>query len=186
MMDVYRSLSDSELVGRLNQSDKKALEEVYLRYWGVLYDYARKLLREDAIAEDIVHDIFTYLLMQMGDLDIKAPLQFYLYRSVRNRIINEYNKHQNRKKYIDSLKSFAEQGSYITDEVLVERELKNRIEQAVANFPPKMREVFEMSRTSHLSRREIALATNVTEGTVNTQLNRALKILRSKLTSLLF
>ncbi|WP_187294682.1 sigma factor-like helix-turn-helix DNA-binding protein [Chitinophaga pinensis] len=41
-----------------------------------------------------------------------------------------------------------------------------------------------MSRSGDLSRKEIARATNVTEGTVNTQLNRAIKILKSKLTLL--
>jgi RNA polymerase sigma-70 factor (ECF subfamily) len=185
-MDVLRSLSDIELTERLNHADKAAMGEIYLRYWGVLYDHCRKMLRDDAVAEDIVHDIFASLLINIKSLDIKIPIEFYLYRAVKNRVIKHFYRNKNRQKYIESLKGFYDRGEFVTDEIILERELKQNIEKAVANFPAKMREVYEMSRNNYLTRREIAEATHVTEGTVNTQLNRALKILRSKLTTLFF
>lgn len=180
-MNAYRSLSDSELADLLSNRDKNALEEIYLRHWAGLYDYARKLLRDDAAAEDVVQDLFTSLMTNISKLLITSSLQSYLFNAIRNRVIKAYYKDQNRQKYVTSLKAFIDRGEYATDELVLEREMRQRIEAAIATFPPKMREVYEMSRIENISRSDIAKATHVSENTVKTQMTRALKILRSKL-----
>jgi RNA polymerase sigma-70 factor (ECF subfamily) len=184
-MGTLESISDDELVTRLDDGDMAALEQIYLRYWAVLYQHARKMLRDDAKAEDVVHDIFAGLATGMGRLHIKTPLSAYLYRSVKNHIVNLYYKDESRHKYESSMKSYYQQGSFDTDETVIENELRHRIELAVADLPKKMREVFEMSRTDHLSHKEIADRSEVSEETVKTQIKRALKILRTKLRLLL-
>jgi RNA polymerase sigma-70 factor (ECF subfamily) len=184
-MNVYRSLPDSELVNRINQQDTGALEEIYLRYWAGLLDFSYRLLKDTSLAEDLVQDIFMGLLSNMGNLEIKnTSLESYLYRSIRNKVINQYHKNINKQKYVESLKDFVKQGVFATDELVLEREMKRRIEEAIATFPPKMREVFELSRKEYLSRREVAKAANVTESTVDTHINRALKILKNTLSCL--
>lgn len=183
-MNAYRSLSDNELAAKLNQQDKHALEEIYLRYWAALYDYARKLLKDQDTAEDVVQDLFTHLMTNMEQITITGSMQSYLYNAIRNRVIKAYYKDQNRAKYIASLKDFMAHGSCAADERILEREMQQRIEAAIASFPPKMREVYEMSRLENISRKEIAIATHTTENTVKTQMKRALKILRTKLTML--
>lgn len=180
-MNVYRYLSDIELTERLKEADKAALEEVYLRYWPLLYTHALKMIKDHSQAADIVQDIFTSLLINADNLHFKTPLDAYLYRAVKNRIIDNFHKSKHQQKYIDSLRHFISQGDNKTDDMVMEQEMKRRIENAVAGLPPKMREIFEMSRIGNLSRREIAVATNVGEGTVKTQMTRAMKILRTKL-----
>jgi len=49
-----------------------------------------------------------------------------------------------------------------------------------------MREVFELSRTAHLSHKQIAEKLHISEKTVKKQVNNSLKILRSKLGATLF
>ncbi|HEY0177910.1 MAG TPA: sigma factor-like helix-turn-helix DNA-binding protein [Pedobacter sp.] len=44
-----------------------------------------------------------------------------------------------------------------------------------------MREIFELSRKSHLSHKEIAVLLDLSEQTVRTQVKKALKILRIRL-----
>ncbi|MVT40265.1 RNA polymerase sigma-70 factor [Chitinophaga oryziterrae] len=181
-MNVYRSLADSELVTRLNQHDMAALEEVYLRYWPGLYDYAYRMLKDGPAAEDLTQDLFIKLLSNKESLQIgHTSLQSYLYRSIRNAVINQFHKDKNRQKYIESLKEFMENGVSATDELILEKEMTQRIEAAIATFPPKMKEVFELSRKQFLSRREVAKAAKVTESTVDTHINRALKILKNVL-----
>ncbi|MNT81059.1 RNA polymerase sigma factor [compost metagenome] len=60
------------------------------------------------------------------------------------------------------------------------------IEKGIAELPPKMREVFELSRKHIMSHKEIAEQLNISEQTVRKQVNNALKILRSKLGMTLF
>ncbi|MBW8683036.1 RNA polymerase sigma factor [Chitinophaga rhizophila] len=185
-MGVVESLTDAELAGQLPHADKAAVKEIYIRYKESLLNYARKMLGDDDLAADTVSDVFANLLTNQQQLKINTSLESYLYRSVKNSVLNQFDKEQHRQRYVNSIKEFYSRGTHATDELIIERELKHRIENAVAAFPPKMREIFDLSRKEHLSRKEIAQVTRVTEGTVNTQLNRALKILRSKLTSILF
>jgi RNA polymerase sigma-70 factor (ECF subfamily) len=184
-MGVYKLLSDGELVHKLIELDRDAVAEVYLRYSSLLFAHAFKMLRDRDLAKDVVQDIFASLLTSAGNLNFKTPLDSYLYRSVKNQIIDVFRKDRYKEKYISSLKDYIHQSENKTDERIFEREMKLRIESAVASFPPKMREIYEMSRNAHLSRKEIAKEINVSEETVKMQLKRALRILRSKLTLLL-
>ena len=60
------------------------------------------------------------------------------------------------------------------------------VEAEIAALPPKMREIFELSRKAHLTHRQIAEKLGLSEKTVKKQVNNSLKILRSKLGSALF
>jgi RNA polymerase sigma-70 factor (ECF subfamily) len=185
-MGMLKSLTDGELVKLLTAGDLAAIEEVYMRYWEKLYLHASRLLRDEAVAEDLVHDLFAYLIDHGSHLEINGPLNTYLYRAVRNRVINEFHKSKSRLKYIDSLKSLSGKGVNATDQLILEKEMQQRIEQAVAALPGKTREAFLLSRKEELSRKEIAEATGTSESTVNNQINKALKVLRAKLYSLFF
>jgi len=48
-------------------------------------------------------------------------------------------------------------------------------------LPPKMREVFELSRKEHLNHREIAWKLEISEQTVSKQITNALRILKLKI-----
>jgi len=184
-MEAYCNFTDNELTKLLERQDKAALAEVYLRHWQKLYDFARNKLHDDAGAEDIVHDVFVRLTANMSNLHIETSLKSYLFQAVRNTIIDHFNKDNNRQKYASSLMAYYNQGTYTTDDMIAEKEMKDRINKIVASFPDKMREVYVMSRENYLSREEIAKATNTSKSTVDTQLNRALNLIR-KLTALLF
>jgi RNA polymerase sigma factor (sigma-70 family) len=84
------------------------------------------------------------------------------------------------RQYIKSYEHIVDNGSAITDHGIRVKLLKEFIEKEVSNLPPKMREIFELSRNEHLSHKEIAHKLEVSEKTVRNQINNALKILRGK------
>jgi RNA polymerase sigma-70 factor (ECF subfamily) len=59
--------------------------------------------------------------------------------------------------------------------------MEELIEKEIAALPPKMREVFELSRKANLNYREISEKLNISDNTVKKQMSNALKILRSRL-----
>lgn len=184
-MGAYSDLPDSELVRLLDDVDRAAFAEVYSRYWRSLYDFARNKLHGNAQAEDIVQDVFMRLMANSNKLNIQTSLKSYLFQAVRNGLIDHFHKDSNRQKYANSLMTYYNSSSNVTSEMLAEREMKERIDKIVAGFPEKMRQVYVMSRVKHLSRDEIAKVTNTSKSTIDTQLNRALNIIR-KLTALFF
>ncbi|MNY42006.1 RNA polymerase sigma factor [compost metagenome] len=88
--------------------------------------------------------------------------------------------------YSKSLQEFINKGENVVDLELREKELISIVEQEIANLPPQMRLVFEMSRNLELSHKEIASELNISSHTVRTQVRNALRILRVKLSSDIF
>lgn len=53
--------TDAELLSRTIAGDSGAFAELYNRYKSELYCYARAILRDRALAEDVIHDTFIQL-----------------------------------------------------------------------------------------------------------------------------
>lgn len=184
-MSTYNSLTDHELFILMQDGNKFAFEEIYVRFNGLLYIYARKLVPDADDAKDIVQEIFVYLWSN-PNIEIKTQLSNYLYTAVRYKVFDWLDKNKSRTNYLESLASFADQGVCITDNYIREKEFALIIEKEVSLLPPKMRQIFEMSRQQNLSQKEIATILQLSDKTVKKQMSNALKVLRLKLTSFLF
>lgn len=180
-MHEYQRFSDSELLTLIASDDDQAFAEVYHRYKGVLFLHARRMLGNDEEAKDVLQELFTTLWTKRNSINLTTSLSAYLYAAVRNRVFDMIAHRKIEEKYIASLAGFIEKGEYVTDEQLLEQELKELIEKEIALLPPKMREVFELSRKQELSYKEIADQLHISDKTVKKQVNNALHILRGKL-----
>jgi RNA polymerase sigma-70 factor (ECF subfamily) len=181
MTTHYQTLTDAELVDKLNQQDRRAFEEVYNRYWLPLYNHARRMLKDDEEAADMVQEIFSSVLEKMGNLTFHTTLPAYLFQAIRFRIINLFHREQVRHKYVQSIKAYIKEDDVYADGDIRSKEMAAIIEREIAALPPKMREVFELSKKAYLSNKEIAEVVNISEATVKKHLVVALKRLRARL-----
>lgn len=180
-MADFSNFSDQELTILLKNGNHHAFTEIYHRYKRLLYTHAYQRLRNEHEVDDIIHELFTTLWIKRESLVFKTNLAGYLYTAVRNRIL-DYVAHQKiASTYISSFATFLKRSENFTDFLLREKQLKILIDKEIAALPPKMREVFEMSRKENLSHDEIAIRLGITKKTVKSQVNNSLKILRSKL-----
>lgn len=180
-MSFYRDQNDYELVSLLKKRDDQAFTEIYERYWAVLFNHARRMLQDEEAAKDVVQDVFSTLWNKSEVLELRVSLPAYLYTLVRNRILNIISRDKVKTGYLNSLEQFIDRGETTTDHQIREKQLAERIEAELALLPPKMREIFELSRKHHLSYQEIAEQLNISEHTVKKQISNALKHLRIKL-----
>lgn len=178
----YQTYGDEQLATLLLDGDRTAFEEIYKRYFGVIYAFARKMLHDDEQAEDMTQEIFMSLYEKSDVLNISS-LKAYLYQSARYSIIDYCRKQKTKFNYLEGLREFYAQGEWSTDEKVIESELQRQIEKEIQALPPKMRALFEMSRKEYLSNKEIAARAGLTEGTVRVQIHHAITKLRSKLTA---
>jgi RNA polymerase sigma-70 factor (ECF subfamily) len=180
-MDKYSKLSDIELLMSLRSGDDAAFTEIYNRFSSVLYLHARHMLHNRDEARDVIQEVFTSIWNRRADLDLNVSLNGYLYRSVRNTVLNVIRKGKKDSLYISEIAETLEKGEYSTDEKLNYNELKSVIELEVSLLPPRMREVFELSRNQQLSHAEIAALLEISDLTVKKQINKAIHILRARL-----
>lgn len=179
-MNRYKESSDNELIELVIDDDKTAFAEIYKRYWGILFQHARKMLQDDDAAKDIVQDVFTTLWARRNDLDLRSKLSSYLYGAIRYQVFNLIDKEKVKGNYLQSIETFIDHGEYTTDDRWLEKELALQIEQEINSLPAKMKEIFILSRSQYLTHREIAQKLNISDQTVKKQVHYAIKILRPK------
>jgi len=183
---MYTSMNDMELVDLLRSGNQHAFAEIYERYFGALYLHAFNRLGDRDEAKDLVQELFSYLWSKRSTLAPKTNFSNYLYTWVRNNVLNAIAHKHVEEKYRTVLAARIDTAESITDYRVRERQLAAIIEREVQALPPKMREVFELSRKYNLSYKEIGEKLNLTEQSVRSHVKNALKILRIKLGIVLF
>jgi len=176
-----KQYTDAELFDLVKSGDSFAFSEIYNRYWEVLFRHAYRLIKDKDLAKDIVQEVFVSLWDKIEELDLQFSVNAYLYKSVRNKILNLIEKDKVRNNYLESLAVFINSSEAITDYRLRERLLAEKIEMEIAGLPSKMRQIFEMSRKQNLSHKQIAEELSLSDKTVKKQMSNAIKILRLKL-----
>ncbi len=179
-------LTDNVLSEQLRSGSHDAYNEIYQRYFGLLFINACKRVTDREEARDLVQETFTNLWYKRENLNPEMGIASYLYASLRNRIINQFARQQVSSKYITSFRLFYESDACETDHKIREKQLAALIEKEIDALPPRMREVFLLSRRAHLSHREIAEQLDISEQTVKTQIKHTLRILRTRLGLVLF
>lgn len=180
-----QNLSDFELLQLFAEGEDKAFTEIYQRYQSKLYYHALKMLKDRDEAQDVIHDLFTKLWDKRDSLALTGSLSSYLYTSVRNRILDIFSHEKIVSKYQESLQTFINKGEFITDHEIREKELTRVIEKEISDLPPKMREVFKLSREEHLTYAEIAKEMDIAENTVRKHITNAIKKLKPKFSDFL-
>jgi len=166
------------------EGETDAFQELYTRYWERLFIHAMAMTSSEDAAKDIVQEVFVELWDNRQKLIIKSSLKAYLYRIVKNKVFNVYARHQVHEKYLISLTGFERQENN-ADHLLRENLVQSAVEKEIAALPHKMRRIFEMSRSEHMSYKEIAEELQISDKTVKKQVSNALKILKSRLAFLL-
>jgi RNA polymerase sigma-70 factor (family 1) len=179
-MGGYGSMDDLELVALTGRNDQRAFAELYDRYFDALYLHACQRLRDKAEAKDVVQELFSHLWSQRHTLSTTEHLSSYLYKAIRNRVLNILAHKAVEAKFLMTLQyeNVTEAG---TDHRAREHQLERVMEQEIQSLPPRMRQVFELSRKQHLPYKEIATLLNLSEQSVRSHVKGALKLLRAKL-----
>jgi RNA polymerase sigma-70 factor (ECF subfamily) len=178
-------LDDSVLIQRLQKQDEAAFEQVFKTYYKNLHGYAFTMIKDEAAAEETVQQVFFKLWERTENLSISGSVQAYLYRAVYNESLN-YLKHQKvRTRHQLFVKHRREESTEGSSKGIHVKELEAKISAALNELPEQCRTVFQLSRFEELRYKEIADHLQISVKTVENQMGKALKLLRSKLADFL-
>ncbi len=173
--------SKNYLINQLRNGNEGAYELLFNEYYPKLTIFAKKYVDELEVAKEIVQDFFVHLYEKHDSLSINTSLKSYLFRSVHNRCINYIQAQKTRTKYAEFvIKSQAEHESSIEQEV-DKSELEHALFKAIGDLPARCQEIFKLNRFEGKTNDEIAELLSLSKRTVETQISKALKILRIKL-----
>jgi RNA polymerase sigma-70 factor (ECF subfamily) len=169
-----------------NQLENSAVEEIYKQcfdeYFEKLYIYVFTIVKDNAEAKDIVQSAFVKLWEKRMEVNLSTSAQSYLYTSVYRLALNSVRNRKIREKHHARIISIDnKQESNSTEE----KETRVKIHQAIDGLPPRCKEVFWKSRFEGMKYAAIATELNISIKTVESQMGKALKILREQLADLI-
>jgi RNA polymerase sigma-70 factor (ECF subfamily) len=179
-------LSNLEIFQKIISGDEPSFEKVYRFYYPRLNYFARQYLFDSESAKNIVQDVFTELWDKRQTLQENTNLNAWLFTVTRNKslkIISQLKSQQNYDNYVKARQldvNYKSLADFDTSRLVFE-ELQSQIQASLEKLSPSCRKVFEMSRFEDKKNREIAEELNLSIKTVEAQISKALKTLKTDL-----
>ncbi|MEM9673246.1 MAG: RNA polymerase sigma-70 factor [Bacteroidota bacterium] len=171
----------SGLSPSLDITTREGFEQVYRRYAQRLLSAAYNQLRDKAEAENIVHDVFGKLWERRDEVVVNSSIENYLTRAVKLAIFSYLRVQLGRKKIDAQINGNIGQQDNSVEESIRFNELMAETNKLTSQIPPRRQQIYRLSTEQLMTNREIASVMDISEKTVDSQLTKALKFLRSNL-----
>ena len=169
------------ILERFKENDQSAFEQIYLEYNQKIYRFAKRYTNCIEDAEEIVQDVFIKLWDVRKTIDTECHFDHFLFAVTRNLIFDRHRRKISEQHFQTTVLASLEEEFESTEDEIVAEDLSRYIDKIVEQFPPKQREVFNLSRKEMLSRKEIAEKLGMAEETVKAHIHQALSKIRKLL-----
>lgn len=165
----------------INLFNEAGFEVLFKAHYKELHTYAFSLIRDWDMAEEIVQALFLKVWEKNEWLHIRTSVRSYLYRAVYHDSLNFMRQEKVHLRY-QNLTAHALKNE--TDDAagkLKLGEVERHLQKALNKLPEKCRAIFHLSRFEEMKYKEIASQLNISIKTVETQMVKALRILRHEM-----
>lgn len=170
--------SERDIINAIKEGDSIAFREVFVANYEALCQYAFTILKDSAEVQDIVQSVFLKIWEKRNELEIKLSIRSYLFKAVYHQCMNQLEHRTVKLKH----KAYSTYTQTITQPPeTFPHELEENITAAINELPAQCRIIFMLSRYEEMRYAEIAEQLKISVNTVENQISKALKILRSKL-----
>jgi RNA polymerase sigma-70 factor (ECF subfamily) len=170
--------SDHDLMARTARGDGRAFRTLAERHAGRALRLARRIVGNDALAEDIVQDALLRVWTNAPRWRPEAAFRTWLYRVVVNLCLNA--KRRGPDLPLDAAGLVADPAAP-ADSQLETRERDRRLGAAIGALPERQRAAIVLSYQEGLSNAEVAAVLDTSVSGVETLLVRAKRTLRASL-----
>ena len=173
---------DADLAARLQRRDPQALAELYDRYGRIAYSLIVRVVRDGALAEDLVQETFLRVWNRAQGFDAqRGALGPWLLAVARNRAIDYLRSASGRERNAVELEEVDHPSLFIDMERdILASDRARIIRAALEKLTPKQRQVIELAYFEGLTQTEMAERMGEPLGTVKTWVRTALKNLREE------
>lgn len=180
------SNEDAILWAAFRQGNRQAYATIYQQQVRALFTYGCKFTSDHSLVEDCIHDLFFYLWEHRRGLGDTQSTRYYLFKSLRRRIVEQVQQTQS------SLDSGEPTGYFLTalspETHWIERQEVIRQEQQLARafgtLSERHREAIYLKYYHNLSAEEIASVMQINRRTVYKLLDKALKMMKEQFSPL--
>ena len=169
------SINEYQLWKEFKSGDAAAYALIYRKYFFILYNYGRKISRDNEMVKDAIQDLFIKVWNNREALNDTTSIKYYLLTSLKRKLLDTLESRVVRLKTDDNVLDFE-----ITDMDDLEEEAfqdqKERVLHAMNKLSAHQQRLLQMKFYKNQSNQEIAEELGIT---IQSVYNSVFKILRS-------
>jgi RNA polymerase sigma-70 factor (ECF subfamily) len=183
---------DETLLAGLRAGDEQAFETLVRIYGGRMLAVARRFVRNDEDAQDIVQSAYLNAFRSVGQFEGQCLIGTWLHRIVVNVALMKLRSRRRKPETSidDLLPTFQEDGHHVeqfsewcapADELILRAETRATVRACIDRLPDNYREILILRDIEELSTEESARALSMTPTAVKVRLHRARQALSTLL-----
>jgi len=162
-------------------SDTAAFAHIHEALFNGLYNYAHKLLNDDALADDAVQELFIKIWNKRSSISQLEKVKPFFFTSLRRQVLNQLRDIKSKKLKISAI---AETDiEFSQEEIIIKKEadtgLKEKILQIINTLPERQREVIYLHFFEDMPLAQVAEVMAINYQSVQNLKQRALQNMRS-------
>lgn len=176
-IDSSQTVANELLAIRCQLGEASAFDELVERWHGPLWNYIRRMLRDESVAEEVHQEVWLKILRGIDRLREPERLIPWMFSIARITVLDRL-----RSRYAESVEvPLAEELQADESEPVIEIGESELLHDALEGLPLIDREAIALFYLRELSLNEVAAVLEIPVGTVKSRLHRARTLLRKKL-----
>ncbi len=164
------------LIRIANGSEEVAFKQFFDLFAGRLFQFAFSFLKNKAIAEEAVSDVFFKVWLNRDSLKDIDNIKAYLFKATYNTALNYIDEGKRREAIsLDDVQVDIGVELICPETELINKELKDVIDKAIESLPPRCKLIYKMAKVEEMKYKEIAGLLNISVKTIDHQLSIAIK-----------
>jgi RNA polymerase sigma-70 factor, ECF subfamily len=172
--------SDESLIAAIAQGGRPAMEALFARYRIPVFRFLMRMLRNEAVAEDLNSDVFLDVWRQAGTFEGRSAVSTWIFSIARYKALNALSRRPTEELDDDKADTIPDQADD-PEIALAKKDKAAVLRQCLFKLSAEHREIVNLVYYQHKSVEEIAGIVGIPEATVKTRMFSA----RKKLSELL-
>jgi len=177
---------DAELLRRVRAGDRNAIDGLYERFRKPAFVLARRILADDALAEDVLQDVFLGIWRDPAAFDgSRGSVSSWLLAMVHHKAVDAVRREESQRRRAgragEELELAAPTAHRDVEEEAWTRVVAERVRLALGLLPAPQREALTLAYYGGYTQREVAALTGAPLGTVKTRMLAGMRRLKDEL-----
>jgi RNA polymerase sigma factor (sigma-70 family) len=177
---------DAEVMRRIREGDRSAVDELYERFRRPAFVLARRILGDDALAEDVLQEVFLSVWRDPAAFDRgRGSVASWLLAVVHHKAVDAVRREESqRRRQVmaeDELALDAPMATRDVEEEAWSRVVADQVRTALGVLSASQREALTLAYYGGYTQREVAALTGTPLGTVKTRMLAGMRRLRQEL-----
>jgi RNA polymerase sigma-70 factor (family 1) len=164
---------------KMKNGDVSAFDEIYLHYGPRIYRNILRLVKDEALAEEVLQDVFLRIWQKRHSLEVETSFKSYLFRIAHNLVIDLFRRAAFDRDLLTHLSRFSAESYSNTEEITDLKDAEMLLTEAIDALPPQRKKIFLLCKMEGKTYSEVSDLLGISQSTISDHIVKATKSVKS-------